>query len=226
MGSSRGSDSVPLPLDSPAGSGMQGHTDSDPLGVGKRGPGPGSVQSDMTDEGSVSKVAGRPAAGWKGRMSSMLLRGPLTSPKSDTIKAKKVAAEHLLMHVFCRHLHSLHSACVASVVAVSEFQHLPLDGSYLVGAAQSASPVQCIVCCVMAVACWVLDNLRVQCITSCKWSMCQCVVCYHACLAACAEAALAAHAHASEAKQCQGPHLIWCYSTTIVQGPSMSMAAT
>lgn len=98
MDSSRGSDTGLAPVDSPAGSGMQGHTDSDPLGVGKRGPGPGSVQSDMTDEGSVSRVTGRPAAGWKGRMSSMLLRGPLTSPKSDTIKAKKVPAQHLLMH--------------------------------------------------------------------------------------------------------------------------------
>lgn len=92
LDSSRGSDAGSGPVDSPAGSaGMQGQTDSDLLGAGKRPPGPGSVQSDMTDEGSVSRVAGKPAAGWKGRMSSMLLRGPLTSPKSDTIKAKKVA---------------------------------------------------------------------------------------------------------------------------------------
>lgn len=88
--SSRGSDSGMVPRDSPVGLGMQGQSDNDPLGTGKRVPGPGSVQSDMTDEGSASRTSGRPAAGWKGRMSSMLLRGPLNSPKSDTIKAHKV----------------------------------------------------------------------------------------------------------------------------------------
>lgn len=88
--SSRGSDLGMVPRDSPVGLGMQGQSDNDPLGTGKRVPGPGSVQSDMTDEGSASRTSGRPAAGWKGRMSSMLLRGPLNSPKSETIKALKV----------------------------------------------------------------------------------------------------------------------------------------
>ena len=108
MNSSRGSDSGLAPVDSPAGSGIQGPTDSDLAGAGKRAPGPGSVQSDMTDEGSVSRVAGRPAAGWKGRMSSMLLRGPLTSPKSDTIKAKKVATETRADACILLALHSWH----------------------------------------------------------------------------------------------------------------------
>lgn len=89
--SSRGSDSGMVPWDSPAALGMQGQSDNDSLGTGKRAPGPGSVQSDMTDEGSASRTSGRPAAGWKGRMSSMLLRGPLNSPKSESIKALKVA---------------------------------------------------------------------------------------------------------------------------------------
>ena len=79
-----------MPLDSPAGLGTHTHLDTDLTGLQKRSQGPGSVQSDMTDEGSVPRVPGRPAAGWKGRMSSMLLRGPLNTPKSDTIKAKKV----------------------------------------------------------------------------------------------------------------------------------------
>ena len=88
--SSRGSDLGMVPRDSPVGLGIPGQPDNDPLGTGKRVPGPGSVQSDMTDEGSASRISGRPAAGWKGRMSSMLLRGPLNSPKSETIKALKV----------------------------------------------------------------------------------------------------------------------------------------
>lgn len=91
MDSSRGSEPGMVPSESPPGLGMQGQSDSDLLGIGKRVPGPGSVQSDMTDEGSVSRVAGRPAAGWKGRMSSMLLRGPLTTSKSELIKAQKVS---------------------------------------------------------------------------------------------------------------------------------------
>ena len=76
--------------DNPAGFGTHNHSDTDLMGLQKRLQGPGSVQSDMTDEGSVPRVPSRPAAGWKGRMSSMLLRSPLTAPKSDTIKAKKV----------------------------------------------------------------------------------------------------------------------------------------
>lgn len=93
--SSKGSDNLGMvSRDSPVGLGMQGQSDTDPLGTGKRVPGPGSVQSDLTDEGSASKTSGRPAAGWKGRMSSMLLRGPLNSPKSDTIKAHKVYHSH------------------------------------------------------------------------------------------------------------------------------------
>ena len=90
MDSSQGSESMRVQLDSSAGFGMHNHSDTDLAGLQKRPQGPSSVQSDMTDEGSLSRVPGWPAAGWKGRMSSMLLRGPLTSPKSETIKAKKV----------------------------------------------------------------------------------------------------------------------------------------
>ena len=84
-----------VPWDKPAGLGMHGQSDNDSLGTGKRAPGPGSMQSDMTDEWSASRTSGRPAAGWKGRMSSMLLRGPLNSPKSETIKALKVSVCNL-----------------------------------------------------------------------------------------------------------------------------------
>ena len=89
--SCRSSESGMVPWDSPAGLDTQGQSDNDSLGPAKRVPGPGSVQSDMTDEGSASRTSARPAAGWKGRMSSMLLRGPLNSPKSETIKALKVS---------------------------------------------------------------------------------------------------------------------------------------
>ena len=104
--SSRGSESAMVPWDSPAGLGTQGQSEHDSLGTEKSAPGPGSVQSDMTDEGSASRSGGRPAAGWKGRMSSMLLRGPLNSPKSETIKALKVSTCNLgfwvLISVFLR----------------------------------------------------------------------------------------------------------------------------
>lgn len=85
--SSRGSESGIVPWDSPAGLGTQGQSDS----------GPGS---NMTDEVSVSRTSGRPAAGWKGRMSSMLLRGPSNSPKSETIKALKVPTCNLVFKAY------------------------------------------------------------------------------------------------------------------------------
>ena len=88
--SSRGSESGIVPWDSPAGLGTQGQSDS----------GPGSVQSNVTDEISASRTSGRPAAGWKGRMSSMLLRGPLNSPKSETIKALKVPTCNLVFRAY------------------------------------------------------------------------------------------------------------------------------
>ncbi len=92
--SSRGSEAVLISAafaDSPLAESLHHHSDNDLLGLSKRAAGPGSVQSDMTDEGSTgSRLAGRPAAGWKGRMSSMLLRNPSTSLKADSIKAKKV----------------------------------------------------------------------------------------------------------------------------------------
>ncbi|KAL0052814.1 hypothetical protein WJX82_008196 [Trebouxia sp. C0006] len=91
--SSRGSEAVLISAafaDSPLAASLHHHSDNDLLGLSNRAAGPGSVQSDMTDEGSTgSRLAGRPAAGWKGRMSSMLLRNPSTSLKADTIKAKK-----------------------------------------------------------------------------------------------------------------------------------------
>lgn len=94
LDSSRGSEAVitmPGFSDGPVAGASHGHSDTDLVGLQKRMAGPGSVQSDVTDEGSVARVSGRPAAGWKGRMSSMLLRNPSsTSLKADSIKAKKV----------------------------------------------------------------------------------------------------------------------------------------
>ena len=71
----------------------------------------------MTDEGSVARAPGRPAAGWKGRMSSMLLRNPVGSPKADTIKAKKVLAASTM------------SFCWLNNVADLLEQHLTLNFS-------------------------------------------------------------------------------------------------
>ncbi len=100
MDSSRGSE-APMIMSAFAdglnATASHGHSDTDLAGMQKRMAGPGSVQSDMTDEGSTgSRVPGRPAAGWKGRMSSMLLRSPSASPKAETIKAKKVLPVQML----------------------------------------------------------------------------------------------------------------------------------
>ncbi len=116
--SSRGSEAVLISAafaDSPLAASLHHHSDNDLFGLSNRAAGPGSVQSDMTDEGSTgSRLAGRPAAGWKGRMSSMLLRNPSTSLKADTIKAKKVL---LLAHgVACIAWSYAPSLCRSQVV--------------------------------------------------------------------------------------------------------------
>ena len=82
----------PALTDSHNAAALHGHSDTDLLNFSKRrAAGPGSVQSDMTDDGSTGlRVPGRPAAGWKGRMSSMLLRKPTAGLEADTIKAQKV----------------------------------------------------------------------------------------------------------------------------------------
>ena len=66
------------------------HSSNDLLGLQRRMPASGAAQSDTDEVGSGARVPGRAPAGWKGRMSSMLLRNPSSSPKSETIKAKKV----------------------------------------------------------------------------------------------------------------------------------------
>lgn len=115
--SSRGSEPVLISAafaDRPAAASLHHHSDNDLLGLSKQAASPGSVQSDVTDEGSTGfRLAGRPAAGWKGRMSSMLLRNP-SSLKADTIKAKKVL---LLAHgVACIAWSYAPSLCRSQVV--------------------------------------------------------------------------------------------------------------
>lgn len=95
MDSSPGSEAIlanPALTASHNAAALHGHSDTDLLNFSKRqAAGPGSVQSDMTDDGGTSlRVPGRPAPGWKGRMSSMLLRKPTAGPEADTIKAQKV----------------------------------------------------------------------------------------------------------------------------------------
>ena len=79
-------------------------SDMDPLGVGYKRPiSPGGISQAGSEAESVvssSRLSSRPVAGWKGRMSSMLIRSSPGQPKpekdalKETLKIKKVINLH------------------------------------------------------------------------------------------------------------------------------------
>lgn len=71
-------------------------SDTDLIGVGSKRPG-SQAGSEADSVASTSRLSGRPVAGWKGRMSSMLIRSSPAQPKpekeavKEILKAKKVS---------------------------------------------------------------------------------------------------------------------------------------